>query len=195
MRKDCAPLVALSFAILYTVLQVFSAFSIKAFVTYYDGRELVKEIAFDPCVLEFIESTTVSYKGSTKSTLPTDRARTGTIRKSVNATADEIELLARMVWCEAGLEPFEGMCMVVDTVLNRVKDTRFPNTITDVLYAPGQYSTVLTRKFKTCTPTDACYEAVRKEMLERSNTEVLYFGRTPITHNNVINVGHHYFSN
>ena len=47
-----------------------------------------------------------------------------------------------MVEAEAGIEPYEGKIAVAQVVLNRVKDDRFPNTITDVIYQPHQYESV-----------------------------------------------------
>lgn len=42
------------------------------------------------------------------------------------------------------LEPYEGKLAVANVVLNRVRSSRFKqNTITDVIYAPGQFTGVL----------------------------------------------------
>jgi len=59
----------------------------------------------------------------------------------------DINLLARLVTAEAGGEPFLGQIAVAATVLNRVEDAKFPNTIKGVIYqvvnGHYQYSPVL----------------------------------------------------
>jgi len=52
----------------------------------------------------------------------------------VNITAAEMDLLARLVRAEAGSEPYDGQVAVAATVLNRVKDPRFPATVTAVIF-------------------------------------------------------------
>jgi len=46
----------------------------------------------------------------------------------------DIELLARLVHAEARGESYEGQVAVAATVLNRVKDPRYPDTIPAVIY-------------------------------------------------------------
>ena len=92
----------------------------------------------------------------------------------------ELELLACLVYAEAGIEDLHGKRLVVDVVLNRVDSDRFPNTITDVIYEKNQFSTVtdgaLERAFREVT--QECYDAVALELEERTDTEILYFCST-----------------
>ena len=89
----------------------------------------------------------------------------------------ELELLACLVWAEARGEDQIGKQLVVDVVLNRVDDPRFPGTITDVIYQRGQFSPVtdgnLRKAFSNVTPE--CYEAVAAELEQRTDSEILYF--------------------
>lgn len=55
---------------------------------------------------------------------------------------DELELLAQVVEAEAGNQDMIGKRLVVDVVLNRVDSPLFPDTITEVLEQPGQFSTM-----------------------------------------------------
>lgn len=50
------------------------------------------------------------------------------------------ELLARIIFAEAGGSTEEDMLLVGNVVLNRVASNRFPNTIREVIFAPGQYA-------------------------------------------------------
>jgi N-acetylmuramoyl-L-alanine amidase len=54
----------------------------------------------------------------------------------------EIDLLARLVRAEAQTEPLEGKIAVACVVLNRVESPQFPDTIKEVIYAPGQFQPV-----------------------------------------------------
>jgi N-acetylmuramoyl-L-alanine amidase len=54
-------------------------------------------------------------------------------------TGAEAELLARLVWAEARGEPFRGQVAVAAVVLNRVADPRWPNTVEEVVFEPGQF--------------------------------------------------------
>lgn len=62
----------------------------------------------------------------------------------VNMTEDEFVLISSVVEAESNRDPenIEGRTMIAVCILNRVRDSRFPNTVTGVLTAPGQFSTV-----------------------------------------------------
>jgi len=55
---------------------------------------------------------------------------------------NEVELLARLIHGEARGEPYVGMVAVGAVVLNRVKSSRFPNTIAGVIYQAGAFDAV-----------------------------------------------------
>ena len=62
-------------------------------------------------------------------------------------SAQEIDLLARLVHSEAAGEPYMGQVAVAATVLNRIKSPLYPNTLWGVVYQVTnghyQYSPVL----------------------------------------------------
>lgn len=53
---------------------------------------------------------------------------------TVRYTAEEVDLLARLVTAEAEGEPYLGQVAVAAVVLNRVKSPQFPDSITGVIY-------------------------------------------------------------
>ena len=61
---------------------------------------------------------------------------------AVNASANDKQLLARAVNGEARGEPYEGQVAVAAVILNRVKHSSFPNTISGVIYQPGAFTAV-----------------------------------------------------
>lgn len=73
---------------------------------------------------------------------------TGASSKTVAATAtsgysaNEVQLLARLIHGEARGEPYVGKVAVGAVVLNRVRSASFPNTISGVVYQPGAFDCV-----------------------------------------------------
>lgn len=61
---------------------------------------------------------------------------------STATTNKNLDLLARLIHGEARGEPYEGMVAVGAVVLNRVADSRFPNTIAGVIYQSGAFDVV-----------------------------------------------------
>ncbi len=60
-------------------------------------------------------------------------------KEAVFATASELDILAALIQCEAGGEPYEGQVAVGAVVMNRVRNGGYPNSITEVIYASGQF--------------------------------------------------------
>jgi len=61
---------------------------------------------------------------------------------SVAIISSDHRLLSRLVYAEARGEPYKGMVAVAAVVLNRVKSSSFPNTISGVIYQKGAFSCV-----------------------------------------------------
>lgn len=61
---------------------------------------------------------------------------------STSSNNTDLNLLSKLVYAEARGEPYKGMVAVAATVLNRVSDSRFPNTIAGVIYQSGAYTCV-----------------------------------------------------
>mgnify|MGYP002623833121 FL=1 len=62
---------------------------------------------------------------------------------AISADADEVKLLAALIQCEAGNQPYEGRVAVGAVVMNRVKSGAYPNNIQGVIYASGQFTPAL----------------------------------------------------
>lgn len=61
---------------------------------------------------------------------------------SSNKNNTDLNLLSKLVYGEARGEPYKGMVAVAATVLNRVANSKFPNTIAGVIYQSGAYTCV-----------------------------------------------------
>lgn len=108
-------------------------------------------------------------------------------------------LLAVLVMAEAGNQDLDGKRLVVDVVLNRVRDPRFPDTIEEVIYEDNQFSPVedggLDRSMWTVT--DDCFKAVELEFDgSEIDNGILYFcaGRYSDYGTPAFRHGDHYFS-
>lgn len=54
------------------------------------------------------------------------------------------ELLASIIFCEAGNQPYEGQVAVGAVIMNRVKSAVYPNSISEVVYQSGQFGLAMT---------------------------------------------------
>ena len=61
---------------------------------------------------------------------------------AANTTSSDIQLMARAINGEARGEPYEGQVAVGAVILNRVKSSKFPNTIAGVIYQSGAFTAV-----------------------------------------------------
>lgn len=61
---------------------------------------------------------------------------------AVSSHTSDVQLMARAINGEARGEPYEGQVAVGAVILNRVKDSRFPNSISGVIYQSGAFTAV-----------------------------------------------------
>lgn len=109
------------------------------------------------------------------------------------AQADK-ELLAALIFCEAGNQPYEGQVAVGAVVMNRVKSGSYPDTISDVIYQSGQFTPAMTGWLDSVLAsggyTDSAMQAA-EDALAGSNPvgSCLYFS----TGGGGYQIGDHYF--
>ncbi len=86
---------------------------------------------------------------------------------AVIAGADDTRLLAALIFCEAGNQGYEGQLAVGATVMNRVRSGAYPNSISGVIYASGQFTPALNgrlaRAYGNSIP-DSCFTAAREAL-------------------------------
>ena len=95
----------------------------------------------------------------TKST-PTSSRSNG---QRYQATAEEVELLAKAIYGEARGESLTGQIAVGAVILNRVESEDFPNTIKGVIYEPYAFTCVQDGQFYL-KPDPKAYEAAREAL-------------------------------
>jgi len=103
-------------------------------------------------------------------------------KEAVMATASEVDILAALIQCEAGGEPYEGQVAVGAVVMNRVRSGGYPNTITDVIYASGQFVPASKGKMESLilngTTKASCRQAANEAINGACNVgDALHFRR------------------
>lgn len=73
---------------------------------------------------------------------------------AIHASADEVEMLARLVQAEAGQEPFWGRVAVAAVVINRMHHDGFPASIEGVIRQPGQFPPAASPGFARIRPDE-----------------------------------------
>lgn len=148
-----------------------------------------------------IEGETVIFGGNITAPKPDEVTVSESEDLFYGYSEKDIDLMAACVYFEAGNQSMEGKRLVADVILNRVASSRFPNSVYDVLSAPGQFSTW--KKIKVSDPEDIpinCYGAVlseisAKEKYDASLGYTVYFFSSESWNSSVhlAKIGAHYF--
>lgn len=88
-------------------------------------------------------------------------------------TLDELDLFFRLVEAEAGNESMEGKIAVANVVINRVNDSRFPDTVRGVIYQPYQFEPIINGHINKTAPADskeAVLRALKGEQVVSADT-------------------------
>lgn len=105
-----------------------------------------------------------------------DREYTG---GAVSATTDELTFLAATIQAEVGVLPMEGKLAVGSVIMNRVKSSYFPDTITDVITSPEQFTTytigAIDYILENGGPNEDCMEAARRVVAGERTGDWLFF--------------------
>lgn len=122
------------------------------------------------------------------------QAEQAQVSSAVNASASEQELLAALIFCEAGNQPYDGQVAVGAVVMNRVRSGSFPDTITDVIYQSGQFTPAMTGWLDSVLASDGYTDSAIQaaaDALAGSNPigDCLYFS----TGGGGYQLGDHYF--
>lgn len=116
-------------------------------------------------------------------------------RWNITLTSDEIVLLEKIVFREAGNQSLVGQEAVAEVILNRMISDKYPDTLYEVLSQSGQFSSWSVRNVGT--PTDSVKKAVQEVLDGNTNilsSNYLYFSRGGhSTHKGVVRIGDHQF--
>ena len=168
-------------------------------VTGYVASEYVK-VEFDLDTAESVEAIQAreaAEKEAARAQAAAEREATRKQQKeAVLTSASELNILAALVQCEAGGESYEGQLAVASVVMNRVRCGAYPNTITDVIYASGQFSPANSTKMSNLALSGnikaSCLQAAQEAINGNCNIgDALHFRRAG--NKDGIIIGNHVF--
>lgn len=97
----------------------------------------------------------------------------------IHASDDEIYLMAACVMMESGGYSYDGQLAVANVIVNRVKSGRWGKSITDVIYAQGQFpgaTSGLLDKYLTKGPSSSVLKATKAALSGTNNIgDYLFF--------------------
>jgi len=76
----------------------------------------------------------------------------------------DYQVLLKIVEAEAGICDDKGKILVANVILNRVKSDEFPDSVTDVVYQPSQFSPVSNGSINTCKVSSETVESVNRAL-------------------------------
>lgn len=119
---------------------------------------------------------------------------------SSSTNSNDLNLLARAVYSEARGEPYTGQVAIAAVVLNRVRNSSFPNTISGVIYQSGAFTAVSDGQINL-TPNDTAKKAAQDALngWDPSYGSIYYFNPSTATNKwiwsrpHVVTIGKHRF--
>lgn len=110
------------------------------------------------------------------------------------AASGDIELLASIIFCEAGNQPYEGQVAVGAVIMNRVRSGVYPNSISEVIYQSGQFGPAMTGWLDSVLASGGYTETAMQAAEDAAAGanpigDCLYFGNG----NYGIQIGDHFF--
>ena len=124
------------------------------------------------------------------------------ISYAASSHTSDVQLMARAIKGEARGEPYEGQVAVGAVILNRVKDSRFPNSISGVIYQSGAFTAVTDGQINAPIDEDSTVYKATQDALngwDPTGGCVYYFNPNTATNKwiwsrpHVITIGKHRF--
>ena len=95
--------------------------------------------------------------------------------KTVGISNEDMELIALITMAEAEGESERGKRLVISTILNRLDSEYFPDSVEEVIYQPGQFTSVWNGRVDRCHVQTDIYQLVKEEVISRTNDDVIFF--------------------
>ena len=146
-----------------------------------DAEKLAKDLAAEVSALEAQERAVLGgrrYLGESSNVIYDGDGTDYYYESPYPYTEEDVKILAAIIQAEAGGVSYPGMVAVGSVIMNRVADSRFPNTLEGVIYAPYQFEPVQIGTFGVILaegPVPACYQAAQEVLEGKRNVPNLYF--------------------
>ena len=131
-----------------------------------ESEYTVPETDYYPEETEYYAPETEYTEPETEYTAPETESTESTESSSSDISSSDLDLLAALIYCEAGNQPMEGKIAVGQVVMNRVASGSFANSIHDVIYESGQFTPAYSGQLAGVigsAPSD-CYDAALAAM-------------------------------
>ena len=94
----------------------------------------------------------------------------------IELSFEDAQMLLKIAQAEAGNQSIDGMALVMQTVLNRVEDDDYPDTIYEVISQKGQFQSYANGTYAKAIPCSDCHMALAEiEMGMFSDDTVIAF--------------------
>ncbi|NLD48714.1 MAG: copper amine oxidase, partial [Clostridiaceae bacterium] len=101
-------------------------------------------------------------------------------------TDEDLLWLSRIIHVEGKGLSINGRLAIANVVVNRKNSPRFPNTIQDVIFAPGQFPPAHKKGFEELVPTRGCIIAAKMALEGINNIEdCMFFNHKPFNSSNI----------
>ena len=97
-------------------------------------------------------------------------------------TKSDYDLICRTVYCEAGNQSLNTQMMVALTILNRLDDEKFPNTVRGVVYQKNAYAVTGWKNFEQYEWTEQVEKAVNIALEKNIYPKDMFYFRTEHFH-------------
>ncbi len=87
--------------------------------------------------------------------------------EAVEVSFEDAQCLMKIAQAEAGNQGTDGMALVMQTILNRVEDEDFPDTVYEVISQKGQFESYANGSYAKAMPSVDCHLALAE--IEKGN--------------------------
>lgn len=114
----------------------------------------------------------------------------------ITMSQKDINLIALVTMAEAEGESVMGKRLVIDTILNRMDHSYWPDSASGVIYQKSQFTSMWNGRVNRCYIRDDIVELVKEELKNRTNYDVVFFRTSHYSKygNPLFQEGNHYFS-
>lgn len=163
-----------------------------------DEGETLEEIAAREAAQKEAQAQTLLQAQDGKASEKAGRTGGRNIENSgaVPAGTSDAVLLAALIQCEAGSEIYEGQLAVGAVVINRVKSGSYPNSVSGVIYASGQFGPAGTGKVARLIQSGnikaSCLQAANEALAGSTNVGTATHFRRAGSREGIV-IGNHVF--
>ena len=147
----------------------------KGQIAYVSADYVTTELALGEAVTIEEEKAALAKKAEEEAAAKAAQTtETSTVQNaSVSASYDDVTLLAALIQCEAGSEPYEGQLAVGAVVMNRLRSGAYPSSISGVIYQSGQFPPAgqgMVASIAANGPKGSCVQAAQQALGGSDNT-------------------------